>query len=77
MFTTVNLRPAFGAYREVVHVSGVMAIGVFQPMLLSVRIKVGACRLEIRRLAQRLLMEMKSVYPGRQIMKGRLDGYAR
>ena len=47
---------AFGVYREVVHVAGMVAIGILQAVLLSVWIEVRTSRLEVRRIALRLGM---------------------
>src|SRR5882724_758046 len=68
---------AFGVYGKVVHVSGMMAFGILQAVLLSIRIKMWAGRLEIRRIALRLLMEVQRVLPGRQVVEAKLHGNTR
>ena len=69
--------PAFGGYSEIVHVAGMVAFGILQAMLFSIWIEMRTCRLEVRRIALRLGMEVEGVHPGRQVMERRLDHHSR
>jgi hypothetical protein len=73
----VHFGSTLGIYREVVHVAGMVAFGILQAMLLSIRIEMRAGRLEVRRIALRLGMEVEGVHPGRQVMERRLYDHSR
>ncbi len=63
----------FGVNRKVRNITGVWALGVFEAVMLSVRIKVGAGRFEVRSLAFANLMNVDSVFPGRKSLQVQLD----
>jgi hypothetical protein len=67
---------AFGVYGEVVHVTGVVAVGIFQAVLLVFGIEVRAGRFEVGGLALGVLMKVDGVLTGRQIMKSKLEADA-
>jgi hypothetical protein len=68
---------ALGAYVEVVHVAGMVAFGILQAMLLALGIEVRSGRLEIRRVALRLLMKVQRMLPRGQAVEAELHGHAR
>ena len=65
---------AFGVYREVQHVAGVMAFGALQAVLLALGVKVRTCGFKIRPIALRRLMKVDAVLAGRKIVQVKLDG---
>lgn len=58
---------------EVVHVAGVMAIGIVESMLFIFRIEMRAGRFEIRRIAFGVLMKVDGVLAGGKTVKGKLE----
>src|SRR5581483_7199570 len=64
-----GLGGTLGIHREVRHVSGVVALRIVQAMLLALRIEMRTGRLEIRRIALGVLMNMDCVFPGRKILQ--------
>jgi hypothetical protein len=73
----LHVSSAFGVYREVVHVAGMVAFGILQAMLLSIRIEMRSRRLEVGRIALRLRMEVESVHSRWQVMESRLYDHSR
>ena len=72
----LSLRLALCVNGEVVHVAGMMAFGIFQPMLFIVRIEMWASRFEIRRIALCVLVDVDGMLSGRQIVQVELDHHA-
>lgn len=67
------LRGPVGCYRKVLHIAGVRALRVLQPVLLLLRIEMPARRRESWNLALRVLMNMNGVLAGRQILQIQCD----
>ena len=65
-----------GAYGEVGHVAGMVAVGTVKAVLFAVRIKVRACGFEIGRVAFRVLMEVDCVFARREIFEVELQAYS-
>jgi hypothetical protein len=47
--------------REVLHIAGVMPVGIFKTMLLAVRIEMPTSRFEVRGIALGILMKVNGV----------------
>lgn len=60
---------ALGVDREIVHVAGMMPVGILQPMLLAVGIKVRPGRFEVWPLALGDRMKMNCMLPGRHVIE--------
>jgi hypothetical protein len=68
---------AFHVDGEVLHVAGVVAFGIIEAVLLSVRIKMRAGRFEIGSIALGVLMKVDGVLARRKIVKLKLEADAR
>src|SRR6202451_1253874 len=71
-----DFRLSVGAYGEVGHVAGMVAIGVVEAVLLAVRIEMRACGLKVWRIAFRNLMEVNRVLARRQIFEVEVQTYS-
>src|SRR5579863_10231088 len=58
---------------EVLHVTSVMTFRILESMLLVVGIEMRACRLEVGRIALRVLVNVNSMHAGRQIVQVDLE----
>ena len=61
---------------EILHVAGVVAFGILQPMLLGFGIEVRARGLEVRSIALWVLMKVDAVLAGREVVELKLEAYA-
>ena len=73
-----NRRPghAVGRNCEIVHVAGVWSLRVLQPMLLAIRIEMGARGFECRGIALRRLMDVESMLTRGQILEIERNRYS-
>jgi len=72
-------RVGFALYvnRKVLHIAGVMPIGILKTMLLAFRIEMRASRFEIRGIALGILMKVNGVLAGRKVVKMQFKADAR
>jgi hypothetical protein len=71
------VRFSFHIHREVQHVSGMVAFGILQPVLLTVGIEVWACGLEIGSIALGILMKVDGMLAGWKVVQVELKRHAR
>jgi|SRR5215831_7534059 len=69
-------RLAIGADGEVLHITGVMAVGIVEAVLLALGIEVAAGGFEIRAFTLRNLVKVEGVLSRREIMQVQLKGHA-
>ena len=69
----LRFRLAVSAHGEVLHVAGMMAFWILKPVLLAVRIEMGAGRFEIRGITPCILVDVDGMLSRRQIMQVELD----
>jgi hypothetical protein len=69
----LRLRLAVRSDRDVQHVAGVVALRILEAVLPGLRIEVAACRLEVWRIALRVLVEVNAMLAGRQAVEVELD----
>ncbi len=71
-----RFRLAISVHGEVLHVARVVAFRILKPVLLVVRIEMGASRLEIRGISLWILVDVDGVFSRRQIMQVELNHHA-
>ncbi len=71
-----QLGVAFCAHSKVRHVAGVVSVGIFETMLLPIRIEVRACGFEVGAIALGGLMKMDCVRPRRQTTQVEVEFHA-
>lgn len=72
-----GVRLSFHIDSEVQHVAGVVAFGILQAVFLVLGIEMWPRRLEVRRIALGILMEVNRMLAGRQIMKIQFEANTR
>lgn len=72
----LRLGLAIGIHSEILHIAGVMTLGILKSVLLVVRVEMGAGRLEIWGIALCILVDVNGMLSRRQIVQGELDHHA-
>ena len=67
---------AFYVDDEILHVAGVVALGIFESVLFAVRIEMRAGGFEVGCIALRVLMEVDGMLAGREIVQVELEADA-